>query len=175
MSRYHPVRPKKDTHAHSAPQPAAPAQPAEEVKQRIEQSRAKFYELLDGPHLDGAIARWQRVLDLHDREAQAMLAAEPDPAKPHRWAVGPSMALRAEKHLDALKLRKKEIEDEAVRMAQEYVADFYAHMERKKAQEEASLRTTKQTPAPQADSRTPEAAASKTSNEGGPPAAQNGV
>jgi hypothetical protein len=157
MSRFHPVRPKKDKHAHRAPQPAAPAQPtpsqADKVAlERVEQARSELYKLHNGDVLDASIARWKRMLAIYDREAEVVFSS--DMSKPHRWTVSPAMALRAEKHLEGLLQRQAELLDECHAQAHQIVSDYYARQAASAGSKQAdadSLCPPKQTPAPGAD------------------------
>ena len=195
MSRYHPVRPRKDKeHPASAeasdyakamsdesagrqqvPQPAAPAQPSHAdaeklMHERLAHARAELYKLRNGDALDASIARWKRTLELYDRETAAAL--NEDPAKPHRWTVSPSMALRAEKHLQGLLAKQAELMDECHAKAHEIVTGLYARGAEDELlcppkQTPASAKASAGGPAPQADFGAAETVPANASSERG--------
>jgi hypothetical protein len=174
MSRFHPVRPKKDKHKRSnAPQSAVPTQPpampsyeqAQKVMlDQLEKARAELYKMRNGDVLDASIARWKRNLAIHDREAEAVQNS--DMSKPHRWTVSPAMALRAEKHLETLLQRQSELMDECHKDAHQIVTEIYAEKEReaqRAVREGSSLCPPKQTPVPGTGSEAAEYTTSNTS------------
>ena len=159
MSRYHSVRPRKHKHKHhQVPQPAAPAQPTEAEAEKylhvqLEKARTELYKLNNGDVLDEAIARWKRMLAIYDREAEVVHNGEP--GKLHRWTVSPSMALRAEKHLEGLLNRRDKLLNECHTEAHKIVTDLYARHALRPDSGQAkddALCPPKQTPATRAES-----------------------
>ncbi|MBK9975524.1 MAG: hypothetical protein IPP14_12205 [Planctomycetes bacterium] len=103
MARYHSVRPKH----HSIPSPAAPAQPKpaqtreqDLATQNLQLAADEIYAARNGLELDASIARWKKLLAIHDRELEVVAAS--DGSKPHRWTISPSIAFRVDKLLREL-------------------------------------------------------------------------
>ena len=144
--------------------PTTAAEAEKYILERVGKARAELYRLRNGDVLDESIARWKRTLAIHDREAAAVLSE--DPAKPHRWTVSPSMALRAEKHLEGLLQRQAELLDGCHKDAHQIVADLYEHAGPGQAEGE-SLCPPKENPLPQAGFEVAETTTSNTSNNGG--------
>jgi hypothetical protein len=114
MSRYHPVRPKKQTHEQHKPAEAAQQAAPEPTREQVarEQYRAMFdsiYKIRDGHILEAAIERWKDTLALYDQERAAVKAKNDEG---HRWTVSPTVALRIEMHLEKLLERRSQLKIE---------------------------------------------------------------
>jgi hypothetical protein len=133
MSRFHSVRPKKHKHEHrQVPQPAAPAQSIPTEAQQEEFARAKLKQMADevyrernGLELDASIARWKRMLELYDREMEAV--SKEDGSKQHRWTVSPSIAFRADERLGKLLSLREKLKAECIQEAREIMQHFMQH------------------------------------------------
>jgi hypothetical protein len=109
----------------SQPAPGMPTEPEleQQLHQRIEKARAELYKLRNGEFIDQSIARWQRMLRIYDREAEALEATPPE--KQHRWTISPSMALRAETRLEKLLAQQEQLLDECHAEAAKIVKTIY--------------------------------------------------
>ncbi len=128
MSRYHSVRPKHQ----QVPTPAAPAQsksgmpPAaliEKVaREKIQLAADEIYKSRNGGELDASIARWKKLLAIHDRELDIVAAS--DGTKPHRWTISPSIAFRVDKLLRELLEEQTQLKAECAALAKQIAADI---------------------------------------------------
>lgn len=158
MSRYHSVRPKPKHH--EVPTPAAPAQPAsgqapapaqsEHVRARMLAATDALYKDRGGVELDASIARFKKLLAIHDRELEVVTAS--DFSKPHRWTVSPSIALRVDKLLHDLLDRREQL-----------LADCLMHVKQALAQIDAAAGQDSLCP-PKWTEPAPEAASSATTS-----------
>jgi hypothetical protein len=98
MSRFSRVRPKK--HQKQQQRQAAPEQASQGFSKRLEEVAAKFYGYMGGDEIDASIARWRKVLAVHDREVAKLAEGEVEGG--YRWTVSPAMAFRIDKYLHSL-------------------------------------------------------------------------
>jgi hypothetical protein len=125
MSRYHSVRPKNPSH--QQPKPGAAPLPSEaQIEQaaieRLEKATSELYKLRHGDTIDAAIARTNRLLAIHDREAEKVVADEP--VGGYRWTVSPAICVRLETQLAALEARRDKLMEECWQEARQIVAQF---------------------------------------------------
>ena len=152
MSRYHPVRPKKQQkHHQAAPEPATQAH-----SERLEEVAARFYGYMGGDEVDASIARWKKLLAVHDREVAKLAEGEIEGG--YRWTVSPAMAFRIDKYLHALLTQRAQIKMRSFDEARAWLA---------RQGEGDSLCPPKQTPAPHAGFQADETATSNPSNQEG--------
>ena len=112
MSRYQNVRYRKDK---NPAKPAAQAprdvpKPDEAYRQRLRRLYEAVYKSAHGETVDAALRRTERLLQIHDREAEKVLAAEPKEG--YRWTVSPAMYLRLQAQLEAQQKRQDALQDE---------------------------------------------------------------
>jgi hypothetical protein len=130
MSRYHPVRPKKQTQQEQAAAPAAAeaapmpteAQMERVARERLKKAADEIYRMRGGDALDASIARWTRTLQLYDREQEVV--GKKEPGEGHRWTVSPSIAFRADNHLHGLIARREALEIECWAEARKIIAEL---------------------------------------------------
>lgn len=154
MSRYPNVRGKKDRgRRHDAHQPS----PREAEVKRIEamhNAARDLYLERGGDRIDAASKRADRLLAIHDREAEALLEGEP---RSHRWTVSPQMILRLQAEIERLGKRREELMDDCYQLVRQ-AAEQYQRDGQHRAISQQELATAEA--APQAEGRTAEATTS---------------
>ncbi len=167
MARYHSVRPKH----HSIPSPAAPAQPKaaqtreqDLATQNLQLAADEIYAARNGLELDASIARWKKLLAIHDRELEVVAAS--DGSKPHRWTISPSIAFRVDKLLRELLDNQLQLKAECRAQALQVLSELM------RQQASDSLCPPKRPePAPEADLQPPTGAQPAPTRANAPPAA----
>lgn len=117
---------KRDRHKLKLrPRPQAGAAPESEeskVEKSIRELAERLYEEQGGKAIDAAIKRMERLLELHDREAEKLLNAE---VTSHRWQVSPSMVIRLQREMEREEARRQALREECWKVARNLVRQWF--------------------------------------------------
>lgn len=108
------LRPKVDG------QPA-PEAPESNTEQAIRDLAHQLYEQKGGNAIDAAIKRMERLLELHDREAEKLLTSE---VVSHRWQVSPSMVIRLQREVEREEARRQKLREECWALARQMLMQW---------------------------------------------------
>ncbi|MCB9895625.1 MAG: hypothetical protein H6839_14355 [Planctomycetes bacterium] len=156
MSRYPNVRGKKDRGRRHTPTQPSPREADAKRFEAMQQAVAELYLERGGDRIDAAIKRADRLLALHDREAEGLLADEP---RPHRWTVSPQMILRLQAEVERLQKRREELMEDCYQLVLQ-ATEQYQRDGQPRAISPQELATAEA--APQAERSTAEAATQAT-------------
>lgn len=108
------LRPKEDAQA-------APDADEPKTEQAVRDLAHQLYEQKGGEAIDAAIKRMERLLELHDREAEKLLTSE---VTNHRWQVSPSMVIRLQREVERDEARRQALREECWAMAKQMVLQW---------------------------------------------------
>ena len=117
------LRPKEDKQAASEARES-------KTEQAIRELAHQLFEQKGGGAIDAAIKRMERLLELHDREAEKLLTSE---VTNHRWQVSPSMVIRLQREVEREEERRQALREECWAMARQMVLQW---MQDQKAQQQ---------------------------------------
>ena len=105
--------------------------PESRTEQTVRELAHQLFEEKGGKAIDAAIKRMERLLDLHDREAEKLLTSE---VASHRWQVSPSMVIRLQREVEREETRRQALREECWKLARQMVMQW---MQEQQAQEKA--------------------------------------
>jgi hypothetical protein len=88
--------------------------PADQPRSDRERAVADAFKRLGGERFERDVARLDRLLEVHDREVEKLLAGDADK---HRWQVSPAMVVRIQREIQQLLHRR----DQAMEAAKQEV------------------------------------------------------